>query len=228
MPGLSAAAFVSLCGGWLLVSTAGRNNDLGWRAVLPGIMILTAVAGAGFARWLARRRMIGTVAGLALLGLALPDGLALVRDNIAGRLSADATGFRDAPALWAAVRRHTAADERVASNPGLMSDLTPWPVNISWALLANRRSCFAGEELALALASIPAEARAQAADLFDRVFAGTGSTADIESLVRDFGCKVVVLTPQDGVWSNDPFAANALFTRVEEEGGKWRIYRANR
>jgi hypothetical protein len=37
-----------------------------------------------------------------------------------------------------------------------------------------------------------------------------------------------VLTPQDGAWSRDPFAASALFTRVEEADGKWRIYRAGR
>lgn len=226
MPALSAAAFASLCGGWLLVSTAGENNDLGWRAVLPGVMMLTAFAGAYFALGLARRRVIGTIAGVALVGLALPNGLGLLRHNIVGRLSEDGVRFGDAPALWTAVRRHTAPDERLASNPRLTSNLTPWPISISWALLANRRSCFAGDELALAFSSRPPHTRARAADLFDRVFAGAGSAADLASLVQDFDCKVIVLTPQDGAWSRDPFAASPLFTRVEEVGGKWRIYRA--
>jgi hypothetical protein len=225
-PALPAAAIASLCGGALLVSTAGENNDLGWRAVLPGIMILTVFAGAGFAQCLARRRLIGTIAGLALLSLALPDGVILLRGNIAGRLSTDAAAFRDAPALWTAVRRHTAADERIASNPQMMSALGPWPVNLSWALIANRRSCFAGDELALAFSTLPPQAREMAAGLFDRVFAGTGSGADLEALRLDFGCKVIVLTPQDGAWSRDPFATSALFTRVEEAEGRWRIYRA--
>jgi hypothetical protein len=228
VPALSAAAFASLCGGWLLVSTAGENNDLGWRAVLPGLMILTACAGAWFAQCLERRRMIATIAGVALLSLALPDGIGLLRLDIAGRLSADAARFSDAPALWAAVRRHTAPDERIASNPRLTSDLAPWPINLSWALLANRRSCFAGDELALAFSSLPPEARARAASLFDRVFAGAGSDDDLASLVRDFDCKVVVLTPQDGAWSRDPFAASARFVRVEGADGRWRIYRASR
>ncbi len=226
MPALSAAAFASLCGGWLLVSTAGENNDLGWRAVLPGVIILTAFAGAWFAQYVARRRMIAAVTSVALLCLALPDGFILLGSDIAGHLSGDAARFRNAPALWAAVRRHTAADERIASNPRMMSELTPWPINLSWALIANRRSCFAGEELALAFSVLPAEARTRAAAMFDRVFAGTGSNADLEILVQDFHCKVVVLTPQDGAWSRDPFAASALFTRVEEADGQWRIYRS--
>lgn len=226
MPALSAAAFASLCGGAFLVSTAGENNDLGWRAVLPGIMILTAFSGAWFAQRVARRRLTATIAGLTLLGLALPDGVILLYRNVAGRLSTDAAAFRDAPALWTAVRRHTAPDERVASNPRAMSALSPWPVNLSWALIANRRSCFAGDELVLAFSTLPPQARAAAAGLFDRVFAGTGTSADLEALRHDFGCNVVVLTPQDGAWSRDPFAASARFARVEEADGRWRIYRA--
>jgi hypothetical protein len=225
MPALGAAAVASLCGGALLVSTAGENNDLGWRAVLPGLLILTAYAGAWFAQCLMRRRIIGMVTGAVLLGLALPDGIRLVHDNIVGRLSADAVRFADAPALWAAVRRHAAPDERIASNPRLTNDLAPWPISLSWALLANRRSCFAGTELALAFSTLRPEARARAAGLFDRVFAGSGSAADVLSLVRDFDCRVIVLTPQDGAWDRDPFAENALFTRVEKADG-WRIYRA--
>jgi hypothetical protein len=228
IPALSAAALASLCGSWLLVSTAGENNDLGWRAVLPGLMILTPLAGACFAWAVARRRVLATIAGIALLGLALPDGFVILRQNVVGRLSKDGARFHDAPGLWSAVRRHTALDERIASNPRLMRDLAPWPINLSWALLADRRSCFAGGELALAFTSLPADARVRAASLFDRVFAGAGSADDLASLVRDFGCKVVVLTPQDGAWNRDAFAASGRFTRVEDADGKWRIYRARR
>jgi hypothetical protein len=228
MPALSAAAFASLCGAGLLVSTAGENNDLGWRAVLPGLLILTAFAGAWFAQCLAQRRMIAVIASVALLGLALPDGFRLLRDNIVGRLSEDAARFRDAPELWAAARRHAAPDERIASNPRMMSDLAPWPISLSWALLADRRSCFAGDELALAFSSLTPEARVKAAGLFDRVFDGAGNDADLASVVRDFDCKVIVLTPQDRAWRRDPFAASAQFTRVGEAAGRWRIYRAGR
>src|SRR5262249_31974813 len=157
-------AFASLCGGWLLVSTAGENNDLGWRAVLPALLILTAFAGAHFALSLARHRVVGTIAGLALLSLALPDGFALLRHNVVGRLSEDGARFGDAPALWTAVQQQPAPDERVASNPHMTNDLAPWPISLSWALLANRRSCFAGNELALAFTPMSQEARGRAAD----------------------------------------------------------------
>lgn len=222
---LPVAAAVSLGAGGLLVSTVGENNDLGWRAVLPGLMILTAYAAAGFARSLDRRRKASIAAGILLLCLALPDGFGLLKGNATGEVSADAARFRDVPALWDAVRRHTGPGERIASNPHMTADLVPWPISLSWALLADRRSCFSGDELALAFSPLSPAERAAASALFDRVFAGTASDADLTALVRDFHCRVVVLTPQDGAWSRDPFSTHPAFRRVAETDGTWRIYR---
>jgi hypothetical protein len=36
---------------WLLASIIGDNDDLGWRAVLPAVMLLVAFAAAVIARW---------------------------------------------------------------------------------------------------------------------------------------------------------------------------------
>jgi hypothetical protein len=88
--------------------------------------------------------------------------------------------------------------------------LTPWPVNISWALMSNRRSCFAGAETGYIYASLSA-ARAQDIDAqFIRVFAGEGSSTDIEELARRYDCRVIVVSASDGAWTRDPFAASPL------------------
>ena len=50
---LAAASLV--CAG-LFASTIGNNNDLGWRAVLPGVIVLTVFAAVGLSRWIAVRR----------------------------------------------------------------------------------------------------------------------------------------------------------------------------
>ncbi len=61
---------------------------------------------------------------------------------------------------------------RFANNPLFLRDVTPWPVNISWALLADRSSCFAGREMALAFAPLPPPRREAIDTQFIRVFAG--------------------------------------------------------
>ena len=229
---LAALAIVALAVSAALQSTVGENNDLGWRAVLPAVLVLAAFAGAALAAGLSRvvettraRTGLATLAaGLALIALGLPDTVALARRNIAGEQSADGPAFAGDPALWRAVRRHVGAQVRIASNPARLEKLTPWPINLSWALLSRRRSCFGGEEMALAFAPLSASERGDAAALFRRVFAGMGTAEDVATLRRTFGCSGVVVTPQDGAWTTDPFASSALYRLAEEEDGRWRIY----
>ncbi len=221
------ATFIALTGAglvisWLLVDTIGDNNDLGLRAVLPAAMVLIVAAAAGIMR-APRRALIAAVA-LGGLALSLPDTVAMVRQNIVGSPAADAQIFAQAPALWAAVRRYAPPTARVVNNPLYLQDLTPWPANMSWALLANRSSCFAGREMALAFAPLPPDRREAINAQFIDVFAGQGSAADVDAMATKYGCDVVVVVPQDGAWAKDPFAQSPDYHLAEARADKWRIY----
>ncbi len=221
---VAVLALISLCCGWLLFSTTGDNNDLGWRAVLPGLLLLTGAAGACFAQAFARRSF-RIVAALSLIVLlAVPGGIELAQAYVTGMPSPSAAFFREAPSMWEAVRRHAPPQARVANDPALFADLTPWPVNISWALLANRRSCFAGNELALAFAPLSPERRLEIASRFERVFDGSASADEASRLMHEFQCSVVLLTARDGAWTRDPFAMNPSFEAVEHREDAWRVY----
>jgi hypothetical protein len=126
--------------------------------------------------------------------------------------------------MWAAVRRHAGPAARVANNPLFLSDITAWPVNISWALLADRSSCFAGRELALAYTPLPPHRREAINAQFVRVFAGQGTQDDVGDLAKTYGCEVIVVTAQDGAWDHDPFGASAEYRLADSRAGAWRIY----
>ena len=217
-------AFAGLVCAGLFASTIGNNNDLGWRAVLPGVIVLTVFAAVGLSRWIAVRARAAAAAAIAAWLLGLPDAVAFVRENAAGLLKPDGRVFVQTPEMWAAVRRHAAPDERVANNPLFLQDLTPWPVNLSWALLSDRRSCFAGWELTLAYTALPRARREEIDAQFIRVFAGDASSGDIEELANLYDCRVVVVTAQDGAWRKDPFAASSLYRLVGDDA-RWRVYR---
>jgi hypothetical protein len=223
---LAALAAVSLVIPWLLVSTLAENNDLGLRAVLPGAMILIIFSAAGVSLWLRQRRWLAAGAALGGLVLGLPDAAQIVYGNAISRPAQPAAAFAQTPQMWEAVRRHSEPAERVGNNPLFLAGLTPWPVNLSWALLSNRSSCFAGRELVLAYVSLTPARRVEIDDLFTRVFNGTGSESDVRELALHFGCRVVVVSVQDGAWARDPFAANALYQLVETAPDRWRIYRS--
>ena len=101
--------------------------------------------------------------------------------------------------------------------------MTPWPVNISWALLSNRRSCYAGPAFTPLTALSPSESD-RLSSLFTRVFAGKPESRDVEEMAKLYRCDVAVITPDDGAWKNDPFA-NSLFYLLSENTKAWRIYK---
>ena len=222
---LAALVVASLTISWLLASTLADNNDLGWRAVLPGAMALTVFSAAGLARWIAARVGTAIAVTAAAILIGLPGAVELIRSDVSGRHEADAKLFAQTPEMWAAVRRHAGPDERVANNPLFLADMTLWPVDISWALLADRRSCYAGRELVLVYASLPRRRLDEIDAQFIRVFAGRAEPGDIDDLATKYGCRLFVLTSADGAWASDPFAAHPRYRLVEEKPGAWRIYR---
>jgi hypothetical protein len=218
-------AVTGLAISWLLVSRLGDNNDLGLRAILPTAVILIVAAAAGVvaAPDRAARAAIAAAAFGGLV-LSLPDSAAMIYASWRGDAAADESVFAQAPELWSAVRRYAPANARVANNPLYLQDLTPWPGNMSWALLADRNSCFAGREMAIPFAPLPPERREAINSQFIRVFAGQAAPADVGELTTKYGCDVVVVVPQDGAWTKDPFAASAVYKLAESREGSWRIY----
>ena len=219
---LVALAVAGLSISWLLLSTLGDNNDLGLRAVLPASIVL--IVGTAVAMTAVPRRAVIVAAAIGGLALSLPDTVAMILSNVNGTATADGAVFARTPELWSAVRRYASPNTRIANNPLFLQDVTPWPVNISWALIADRSSCFAGRELAMAFAPLPADRREAINVQFIRVFAGQGTPQDVSELATEYGCDVVVVVPQDGAWNNDPFAASADYRLVESRENRWRIY----
>jgi hypothetical protein len=219
---LACVAGAGLAVSWLLASTLGDNNDLGLRAAVPAVCVLIAAAAAGIVL-LPERRLIAALA-IAGLVLALPDSARMIRANVVGKPMPDGDVFARSPVLWAAVRRHAGPADRVANNPLFLQDVTAWPVNVSWALLADRSSCFAGRELALALAPLPPASREAVNAQFVRVFAGAGTAADVSDMANKYGCDVIAVVPQDGAWEQDPFAASRDYRLAESREDRWRIY----
>jgi len=221
---LAALAVASLVVSWLLASRIGYN-DLGWRSAIPGLMVLTIMSAVMLTRWIAERRLVATVLALSLLALGLFESIGYLRENATGASTPQGRVFARTPELWAAVRRHSAAGERVANNPTFLDRMTPWPGNISWALLADRRSCFAGDQLLLAFAPLPRAHREAIQKQFINVFAGHATADDIRELAHRYDCALAVVAAADGAWATDPFAASPLYELAENKDGEWRIYR---
>lgn len=208
---------------WLLESRIA-NNDLGWRALLPAVIGLTLFASHHLAglSW----RAPGKYLALLPVALGLYGGVVYFHENLTGDVTRGDPGFGDSAALWQAVRANSGVEERVANNPQAFATILRWPVNLSWALLAGRRSCFAGHELVLAYGALPAAEIERRSQLFERIFAGAASADEIHALGPLYHCDLIALTARDGAWRDDPFAKDPGFRLVAEQKESWRVYRA--
>jgi hypothetical protein len=222
---LGVLAAVSLGVGSVMVSTMAANNDLAWRGVLPGVLVLIALTAAGLGKYLQVMRARYAVAMVAVVALGILGGARDIYSYLNVLPQASAKRFLDSVPMWAAVQKHSAAGERVANNPSFLADMTPWPINISWALLANRRSCYAGPDFALPFAPVPRDRRAEIEVEFTRLFSGKLNRGDVDQMAAEFNCSLIVVTPEDGAWTTGPLASDSPYSLVESKPDAWRIYR---
>ena len=222
---LLAATLVACLSVACLLRSTIDNNDLGWRAVLPAVLLLTCFAAALLAQLAASRRWASLALLLACVTIGLPDGVGTMRAYAAGRSFPDAAALANSARVWSALRRIAGSSERVGNNPLFLADATPWPVNISWALLSDRLSCFAGWEATIAYGALPRARLAMLDAMVGRVYGGTAQPDDVAALAWTLDCRVILILPSDGAWSADPFASGRDYTLVDSEPGQWRIYR---
>ena len=163
-------------------------------------------------------------AALALISMSAFEGIRNVHNNLSGQFREPSALFAKSAEMWAAVRSQTRDDERIANNPLFLSGLTSWPINLSWALMANRRSCYASNGFG-PFAPRTEMAREEIDVQFDRIFSGRPENGDLNQLATQYNCAVVVVTPQDGAWNNDPFAQSDVYRLIESKADAWRIYR---
>ena len=220
---LGCFAVACLAVTWLARSSID-NNDLGWRAAIPSILILTAFAAVAWSRWLSSAASVGIAAALVLAVAGLPQEVTKLRQNLFGQQPADAAGLARSASFWNDVRKYAGPGQRVGNNPELLSDLTPWPDNISWALLSNRPSCYSGWSTAIAYTDLSSRNLKQVDDLFRRVFAGNAQLGDVHDLAFRYQCQVILEASTDGAWLHDPFANAPEYRLVDTRKGQWKIY----
>jgi hypothetical protein len=188
-------------------------------------MVLTIFTAAGLSRYLPALPVAYLAFALSAVAVGLFGGLRFIDENIDVPAGRESKAFAQSERMWRAVRSHSDVKDRVANNPLFLTDMTPWPVNISWALLARRRSCYAGQELAPQFSAVSHRRSEEIGTQFVRVFAGAAESGDIAEFATRYRCTIAVVTPGDGAWVRDPFADSPSYRLVDTDPQAWRIYK---
>ena len=231
---LTMLVFVPLVAAQFLHSVIA-NNDLGWRAIIPSVLVMMAMASAFAANSVEHRPWVHFTRNAVIVLTLVPGilaGLWFVRTNdlnfiLYPRQTEAGRGFVSESALWQAVRNVTPPDEAIANNPSDLASLTPWPGDIGWALLSRRRHCAVGGSYLLAFRPVFSLAiRSEAQILLGRVFSGQGSDEDLRAMRDKFQCRTLVVTPRDGLWAKDSLGKSQIYKLVDQTN-EWKILRAD-
>jgi len=209
-----------LVAAWL-ASAISNNNDLAWRGVLPALMAAMVLAATALDARALRQGKALSVALVLVVGAASLDGAAIIRSNLSFRRS-PTQDFEVAAQMWQAVRQKTGIEDRIANNPDFLAGMTVWPINISWALQAGRRSCYAGADLVLPFSSLTRAARAETEARFRRLFAGSADDDDLRMIALQHDCRMIVLTARDPAFAS--FDARSGPYQLAEATPGWKLY----
>ena len=223
------------------VKSTVTRNDLGWRIILPALLILTANAGVTVGRWLEGlgqapinvQARLRTAALLVAAAIAVPLTLLGIRAAAEQFVPADQHAqlpvqvhrvLAAQPAAWREVRARTNPTDLVVSNPKAFDDAPEWGANLPWALFADRSSLLSSANWA-ALLSLQLQASGiveDYANLLDRLFAAHATASDVDALAGRLNVRMIVVTPLDDLWANDGTIVGR-FERVAE-GVDYRLY----
>ncbi|WP_026187600.1 hypothetical protein [Ensifer sp. BR816] len=209
-------------------------NDLGWRVLIPSLLLMTAMTAALFSAQMGKSTPVGrltTMTAMLLLGPSIVAGaqsvyLADFKFRVEGPETETGKAFKAAPEMWAAVRQVTPSNEAVANNPLDFAGVTHMPGNIAWATLSRRRNCATalGFLRAYAAQLTPTQA-SDAYAFFVDAFKGNATEDQLRVMKEQYLCKTLVVTSRDGLWGKPVLDNSSVYKLVSEEKDAWRIYR---
>ncbi|WEX91692.1 hypothetical protein PZN02_005987 (plasmid) [Sinorhizobium garamanticum] len=234
---IDRAFFVSVLAPLLctqLLHSVIMYNDLGWRVLIPSILVMTALTAALFSTQIGKSTLIGrltTMTAIILLTPSILSGAKSVYSNtfrfrVEGPETEEGTAFKASPDMWKAVREVTPPNEAVANNPLDLASVTHIPGNISWAILSQRRHC--GTTVGFLRAYAAQLTPEQASDVYNffvDAFEATATEDQLRVMKDKYLCKTLVVTSRDGLWGKPVLDNNSVYKLISEKKGKWRIYR---
>lgn len=221
-------------------------NDFGWRVVTIATLLLTVWSAVGLAdlflspaakchwrlpagrtRWLP----VAQLAAVVLMMLGALDIFHALQTPITPfpgardveRLTAHRV-FRDQVRAWELARQWTGPRELVQSNPEGIRGFQPFPVNLSWAMFADRRTALADRQYGAISALLHGEDFHKPFERIVNVFSAAPDPESVRFLAERLRVKVLVVSPMDGAWGNDGIARSGHYRLVHEEPDAFKIY----
>jgi hypothetical protein len=216
------------------------NDDLGWRVVLPPVLLLTIWTAVAITGWLETLRYskFGELPRAAIAGLSMVVFLGTMGIGSTARFLADAVKeqkvdyatmtllrhFRLQPLAWSRVRELTSTRDIIAVNPESFKQVTSWTANAPFSLFGDRCTLVSDSSTPLVFSHHADRSRFTSDLAFvTNFFNGTPGKRDIWRLAVRFRARALLVTPLDALWNNGALDGNRYYN-LAVETPDYRVY----
>jgi hypothetical protein len=216
------------------------NNDLGWRVVLPPVLLLIIWTAVAITDWLEtlRRSRFGQLPRAAMAGISIVIFLGTWGLGYSVRFVGEAVKHREGdsastrlgqyfmkqPLAWKRVRELTSAQDIVAVNPKSFEYITTWTANAPFSLFGDRCTLVSDSSTPLVFSHQASRDRFTSDLKFlIHFFNNTPSQREISRLAVDFQARALLVTPLDTLWNNGALDGNQYYA-LAVDAPEYRVY----
>ncbi|HCR3073981.1 TPA: hypothetical protein ON345_004030, partial [Escherichia coli] len=176
-----------------LLKSQIANNDLGWRAILPAVLVSSSLIAISIEKL---KREAITCISLIVVAISLPSAIDFSRNLLQGDFRNDNVKIISS---LLDITNNTEPTDRILINPRKFEGRDVLDGNVLPSIIMDRNSCFTNLSYAYAFSNQWGESIGYYWNALKEFYAGHASNEDLAKM-KKLKCTKLVILPGDGIW----------------------------
>ncbi|EIM2794488.1 hypothetical protein LMW71_004767 [Escherichia coli] len=199
----------------MLLKSQIANNDLGWRAILPAVLVSSSLIAISIEKL---KREAITCISLIVVAISLPSAIDFSRNLLQGDFRNDNVKIISS---LLDITNNTEPTDRILINPRKFEGRDVLDGNVLPSIIMDRNSCFTNLSYAYAFSNQWGESIGYYWNALKEFYAGHASNEDLAKM-KKLKCTKLVILPGDGIWDKFPYDHSEWVLTIDKKD--YKIY----
>ncbi|EPL8002907.1 hypothetical protein PQE34_000741 [Klebsiella aerogenes] len=199
----------------MLLKSQIANNDLGWRAIIPAVLVSSSLIAISLERL---KREAITCVSLIVIAISIPSAIDFSKNLLQGNYRNDNVAIISS---FLDITNNTEPADRLLINPRKFEGHDIFDGNVLPSIIIDRNSCFTNLSYAYAFSNQWGESIGYYWNALKEFYAGYASDEDLEKM-KKLKCTKLVVLPGDGIWNKFPYKNSEWVLTIDKKD--YKIY----
>ncbi|HHU1438233.1 Uncharacterised protein [Escherichia coli] len=182
----------------MLLKSQIANNDLGWRAIIPAVLVSSSLIAISIERL---KREAITCISIIVIAISIPSAIEFSKNLLQGNFRNDNVGI---VSTFLDITNNTESTDRLLINPRKFEGRDVLDGNVLPSIIIDRNSCFTNLSYAYAFSNQWGESIGYYWNALKEFYAGHATDEDLAKM-KKLKCTKLVVLPGDGIWNKFPY-----------------------